>query len=233
MNTRGVSLLLAIVDRGRGDAVCEMAGKAGAHLKVVIQGEGTATSQILSMLGLEQTEKDVCMCALFEGKAGPLLAALAERMQLRRANAGVACLLSLDGVAGQKTLDLLLGKDAQDMTQGEGRAVSAAAPQGEYDLIVTIVDRGFAEDVMDAARQAGAQGGTVVHARGSGIHETERFFGIAIQPEKEIVLILIARDSRHSVMKAVSEKAGLATPGKGIAFSLPVDDVAGITHLMK
>lgn len=99
-----------------------------------------------------------------------------------------------------------------------------------YELIVTIVNRGFTDDVMDAARSQGAGGGTVLHARGSGIHEAEKFFGVSIQPEKEIVLVVVQRARKQAVMQAICTAAGLFTEGRGMSFSLPVDEVAGIVH---
>lgn len=98
-----------------------------------------------------------------------------------------------------------------------------------YELILTIVNRGFADLVMDAAKKAGASGGTIVHARGTGIHEAEKFFGIIVQPEKELVLILAAREEKNSIMTAICTHAELKDVGKGICFSLPVDQVVGLT----
>lgn len=103
----------------------------------------------------------------------------------------------------------------------------------EYDLILTIVNRGFADQVVDAARKAGAHGGTVFYARGTGIHEIEKFFAISIQPEKEVVMIVVKHKETQAIMHAIVEAAGLNTEGKGLAFSLPIADVAGITHLTK
>lgn len=100
----------------------------------------------------------------------------------------------------------------------------------EYDLILTFVNRGFADQVVDAARSAGAQGGTVFYARGTGIHEVEKFFAISIQPEKEVILNLVKHEDTQKVMHAIVDAAGLKTEGKGLAFALPVSDVAGIVH---
>ena len=102
-----------------------------------------------------------------------------------------------------------------------------------FDLIVAIVNRGFSDLVMDAARAAGASGGTILHGRGTGVHEAERFFGVSIQPEKEVVLILTLTEELRKIMAAILEGAGLHTEGKGMAFSLQVDDVSGVVHLMK
>lgn len=108
-----------------------------------------------------------------------------------------------------------------------------SAKQNGYSLIFTVVNRGFSDDVMDAARSAGAHGGTILHARGSGVHEAEKFFGISIQPEKEVVLILVQQQLKQPIMQAICEKAGLNTQGKGLSFAVPVEEVAGIVHLMK
>lgn len=102
----------------------------------------------------------------------------------------------------------------------------------QFDLIITIVNRGFADDVVDAARSAGAEGGTIMYGRGTGVHEHVKFFGITIEPEKEVVLILILSEKKQAVMEAICNKAGLLTPGKGISFSMPVDDAVGIVHLL-
>lgn len=98
----------------------------------------------------------------------------------------------------------------------------------EYDLIIAVVDRGFSDGVMDAAKAAGASGGTVLNARGTGAHEQQKLFGAMIEPEKEMVLILAAHSMRSAIMEAISKKAGLSKEGKGICFSLPVDSVVGI-----
>ena len=101
-----------------------------------------------------------------------------------------------------------------------------------FELIVTIVNRGFSDNVMDAAKAAGARGGTILHARGTGIHEEAKFFGISIQPEKDMVMILVKQPDRDAIMHAISVGAGLNTEGRGLTFSLPVTDVAGIVHMM-
>jgi len=102
----------------------------------------------------------------------------------------------------------------------------------KFDLILTVVNRGFADVVMDAAKSQGAHGGTVLYARGAGIHEAEKFFGISIQPEKEVVLILVKNEQRKLIMQAIYKKAGFDKEGRGLSFSLPVDDVCGIVHMM-
>ena len=102
----------------------------------------------------------------------------------------------------------------------------------EFNLIVTIVDMGFDDLVITAAKNAGAEGATIITARGAGIHETDTFMGVAILPEKEMVLVLVKKSSRKKIMREICKSCGLNDEGKGMCFSLPVDEIGGITHLM-
>lgn len=100
--------------------------------------------------------------------------------------------------------------------------------QNQYEFVLTIVNRGFADQVVDAAKKEGAHGGTILYGRGTGIHEIEKFFSIAIQPEKEIVINVVKREHSDAIMKAIVAAAGLETEGRGLTFSLPIDDIVGL-----
>ena len=102
----------------------------------------------------------------------------------------------------------------------------------KFDLIVTIVSKGFAEEVVEATKKAGAEGGTILNGRGKGIHENAKLFGIPIEPEKEIVLTLIDREKTEKVLEAVYNAVELSKPNKGIAFVLEVEKAVGICHLL-
>ncbi|MDR0886397.1 MAG: P-II family nitrogen regulator [Clostridiales Family XIII bacterium] len=106
---------------------------------------------------------------------------------------------------------------------------SARYGYSEYMAIVTIVENGFADNVITAAREVGATGATILHARGSGIHETEKFMNTQIQPEKDVVIIVVEKDILRKTMSSITQKAGLATPGRGVSFTLPITDIAGFT----
>ena len=94
--------------------------------------------------------------------------------------------------------------------------------ENSFELVVCIVNAGFSQNVMEAARSAGARGGTVLRARGTANPEAEEFFNIAIQPDKEMVMILVPKGIKDDVMQAVYKEEGLATAAQGIVFSLPV-----------
>ena len=100
---------------------------------------------------------------------------------------------------------------------------------GKYELIVAIVNHGFEEEVMSAARAAGARGGTVFNARGTATSDDEvKFLGINLHPHKEIVFILTDSNKKNDIMQAIKDNAGLATPGSGIVFTMPVESVLGV-----
>ena len=100
--------------------------------------------------------------------------------------------------------------------------------ESTYTLIVSIVNKGTTDLVMNAARKAKATGGTITVARGTGNPELAQFYGLAIQPEKEIVFVVAKEEIKDDVMKAIYDEAGLDTPGRGIVFSLPVTDAVGL-----
>lgn len=103
----------------------------------------------------------------------------------------------------------------------------------KYELILCIVNEGYSESVMEAAKAVGATGGTILHARGTANKEAEKFFRITVQPEKEIVMILVPISIKEDVLHALYKAVGLNTPGQGIAFSMPVDNVIGLTDGIK
>ncbi len=98
----------------------------------------------------------------------------------------------------------------------------------QHEVIFCIVNSGYSEAVMDAAKKLGAKGGTVINARGTAGKEAETFFHITVQPEKEIVMILVPKKIKDEVLRALYDEVGLDSAGQGIAFSLPVDSVVGI-----
>jgi nitrogen regulatory protein PII len=99
----------------------------------------------------------------------------------------------------------------------------------EHEVIICIVNAGFSDAVMDAAREFGARGGTVLRARGTASMEAETLFGITVQPEKEMVMILVKSSIKDDILHALYRAVGLNTPGQGIAFSMPVDQVVGLS----
>ncbi len=100
----------------------------------------------------------------------------------------------------------------------------------QFEMVFTIVNSGYTEEVMDAVKACGATGGTILNARGTANTEIEKFFGLSISSEKEIVMIIVPKEIKDAVLHAIYQKVGLGTAGQGIAFTIPVEDVVGITN---
>ena len=97
-----------------------------------------------------------------------------------------------------------------------------------HELIIVIAEHGYTELIMDAARGAGAYGGTVIHAKGTGMEAANKFMGVSLAAEKEVIYIVTKTEQKNPIMKAIMEKAGLNTKAKSVVFSLPVTDTAGL-----
>ena len=98
----------------------------------------------------------------------------------------------------------------------------------KHELIVVILNEGYSDFVMDAARSAGAGGGTVLHAKGTGSRRAEKFFGVSLAEEKDLIYIVAHSDEKAAIMRAISEAAGPGTKAGAICFSLPISSVAGL-----
>ena len=103
----------------------------------------------------------------------------------------------------------------------------------DHEVIFAIVNSGYAEDVMDVAREQGVRGGTILNARGVVNEDAAAFFGITLHQDKEILMMVVEKDIRAKVLKAIYQEMGMAKKAKGIAFSLPVSDVAGLAPAMQ
>ena len=220
-----LSLLVTIVDRDKGDAVTGLLDMEGAHRHTVALGHGTAHKGILSVLGLKDTAKDVVFTFLPSAVAASALRRLFYALDMDRPGKGIAFVLPV-GSIGASALQHLLG-DTHTISPKEEQT---AMEHPTHELVIAIINKGYSEVVMDAARPAGAGGGTIIHARGAAPQEASHFFGITIQPEKEMVLIVVDKEHKIPVMQAISKAAGLQTEGHGIVFSMPVTELMGIAR---
>lgn len=231
MQNATLSILLTIVDRGKGEAVTHLLEQEGVTAHFITLGNGTAHQDLLSLLGLRDTAKDIVVSFLPTARAKRAMHRLSYALEIDLPGKGIAFTVPMGSVGGPRTLNYLMGGEIPASSEEERRPMQSE--ETKNDLVIAIVNRGFTDLVMDAARPAGARGGTVVHARGAGAQEASQFFNITIQPEKEMVLILVEHESRIPVMQAISRGAGLNTEGRGIVFSLPVTDVMGLSHTLE
>ena len=187
--------------------------------RFLVHGHGSADSQMLDYLGLGDNKKITAFSFVADNKVMKLYEIFNNKLSLTEAGKGIAFTIPLTGASG--TAFALNGtKPEQEGTTEMNEA--------KYELIVTIVNRGGFEAVKEAAKEAGARGGTLLHGLGLGGEEAAKFLGISIQPEKDIVLIVVGKNDREQVMQKILDTAGILTENRGICFSLPVDSALGL-----
>ena len=184
-----------------------------------LDADGTTNSKTLSLLGIERTEKTVFLSVVSGLLAKKLMKGLSRELYIDLPDRGIAVACPLVSVGGAATLSALTSgtineKDENDMNT-------------ERELIVVITNRNTTDLVMDAAREGGARGGTVLHAKGTADKGSTTFFGVSLAEEKEVILIVAGDADRNNIMRSIMQKAGADTPAGALAFSLPVSHVAG------
>lgn len=112
--------------------------------------------------------------------------------------------------------------------QAERAEGSGTMPGPAYEMIIAVANQGYIEPIMEAARSAGAGGGTVIHAKGTGMEGMGKFFGVSLAAEKEMIFIVAKREQKQAIMRAIMEKAGMESKARTFLFSVPVDEVAGL-----
>ena len=187
-----------------------------------LDADGTTNSVTLSLLGIERTEKTVFLSVVSGILCKKLMKGLSRELYIDLPDRGIAVACPLVSVGGAATLSALTSgtineKDENDMNT-------------ERELIVVITNRNTTELVMDAAREGGARGGTVLHAKGTADKGSTTFFGVSLAEEKEVILIVAKGDDRNSIMRSIMQKAGAGTTAGALAFSLPVSHVAGLAN---
>lgn len=189
-------------------------------------GQGTASSEMMDMLGLSGVDKSILMCMLPKVLADELLRRLRRELKLGLVNTGVAFTVPISGASGRmvRLIELLNDKNSGELAERNETEMA----ESDYSMILAIVNQGYSEDVMNAARPVGASGGTAIHSRRVGSEVSLRFWGITIQPEREIVVIIAQKKEKLAIMKAIGEKCGMQSDAHGIVLSLPVDAVAGM-----
>ena len=183
---------------------------------------GTAHIKTLNILGIEKTEKTMMFATVTASTMKKLCRRLTTQMKIDLPDRGVAMAVPLSGVGGMRTFEYFTAgqEHAPEMEEKEMKNESA------HDLIVAIYQKGYTDLVMDAAREAGARGGTTIRAKGTGAG-AEKFFGLTLAEEKEIVFIVSNNENKKDIMKAIMQKAGVDTKAHALVFSLPVSETAG------
>ncbi|MDF2511626.1 MAG: hypothetical protein K0S04_1492 [Herbinix sp.] len=211
-----IELICVIVNYGMGSKMLKSAKHHGIHGGTISLAKGTINSRILDYIGLSDVRKEILYMVADKQTANQALDKLNEEYKFCKPNHGIAFTTSISAAVGMSCYKC----DQLDKERGEEATM--------YKVITVIVDKGKAEDVVDAAMKAGSKGGTIMNGRGSGIHETSKLFSMDIEPEKEIVIILSETAMTEAIVTSIRQDLKMDEPGKGIIYIQDVNKTYGI-----
>ncbi len=217
-------LLIIIGSQKIGAKAEQLLTASGVPVQYHIIAKGTASGEFADLIGLGGVDKSVIVSVLPKFAARNMLSKMHDKLYLGAPGTGVAFTVSLSGASARVIQHL---NTFENKTEIKERNENDKM-DNKFTMIMAFVNQGFSEEVMAAARPAGAGGGTVFHSRRVGEGDTHQFKGIAVQPEREIVLILAKKENKVAIMKAICEKCGSQSEAQGTVVSLPVDEVEGL-----
>ena len=219
-----VELVVSVVDVAQSEKVLRLYRDTHVLVDFVCMAHGTARTEMLDLLGIGETAKAIVICLTDQARARLLLEKLGHELQMRYPGRGIAFTVPINGI-GVRWHRLLTESDVE-----KEEAESMNKPERTYglDAVVVVMERGYTNVAMDAARKAGARGGTVIAARGIAEDEVKRFFGIEIQAEKEIVFLIVRSEERQAIMTALMKAVGMNTRSHGLVLSVPLSSAIGL-----
>ena len=214
--------MMTITSRDMLPKFLEAFDKNNLPIGFVSLGYGTAKDYILDMLGLVRSEKAVGLTVVTGAGWEEAKWYLRKRMYIDVPDTGISFIIPMSSIGGKRELAFLTA--GQNYRKGEESVMKDTT----MELLVVVSNQGHNDLVMDAARGAGAYGGTVIHARGTGMNQAELFFGVSLASEKDLTFIVTKKNQRNAIMSAIMKEAGMDTPAQSIVFSLPVTDAVGL-----
>jgi len=199
------------------DRICQ---ELSLPLAVSMIGHGTAEKGILDFLGITSRERRVEICVATFDKTQKLIHALKRHLYIDIPGNGVVMSIPVRSIGGEKFVAYL---------SEEEKSTYVPMEQYPYELIVVLTNEGFTDMVMSAAREGGATGGTVLHGKGTGYGQVEKFFSVSLAKEKEVILIVTKAEQKAAVMRSVIRNAGPSSKAGALVFSLPVKDAVGFS----
>ncbi len=210
----GYKLLISIVPHDSGELITNAAKSAGAGGGTITMGRGTASNGVLQLLGLGDTSKDIVYIIIKENLKEAVYNEIIKASE-KKSHFGVIFTLNTPDFIRAGHLD-----EKSDRAEGE----ETMKNEKNYQMINIIVNKGYAEDAMAAARKAGAGGGTIIGARGTAKEGDAAFFGMKIVPEKEMLMILVPAEKKNDIVSAITELPCFAEAGSGIIFCNEAQD---------
>lgn len=214
-----MNYVISICDPKAAPKLTEICSELGLKIAVSLHGKGTAVRSMLDILGIEDNEKRVILTIANRKKTKEFIREQKRRLFIGVPGHGVAVAVPIKSIGGGKTVAFLNGE----------QQIAKYTPELNYayELITVIANEGRSDLVMNAARSAGAKGGTVLHGKNTGAKDSEKFYNISISGEKEVILIVAEAAQKSEIMRSILKNAGPDSEAGAIVFSMPVSEVAG------
>lgn len=227
-NNFSMRLLVLICAPKPANKAAKLFHQGAIPVQYKLNGEGTASSEIMDMLGLGSSDKSILISTLPKQFADIMLLKLRRELKLGMQNTGIAFTVPVSGASGSilRMLHQLHEKNIPN-----NRKDDSTLTENKYSLIAAIINRGYSGEVMDVARNAGARGGTIINSRRIGTEEAASFWGLNVLDEKEILLIISTNDNKKKIMTEISEKCGINSDANGLVISMPVENVIGLNNI--
>ena len=224
-NPERVKALVAITQRGHGKALVQLMSKKGVGYNMTCRGLGTASSEMMDILGLGSIDKDIVISFGKQSAVEEVVREFSDSLSPVRTGRGIMMLISPDAVGSLIATILTRVKSEATAASSSGDREGADIMKNEHrhSLILIAVNQGYTDQVMQTARKAGATGGTIIKARLAADELSETFRGISFDSEKEIVVILAPDSIKENLMNDVNSEHGLRTEAQGVICSVPVD----------
>ena len=221
----GLYMMVTITNRKHIPAFAKVYTENQVEVGTVSLGMGTASSSILDYMGLEDDEKGISFHFVTAPVWKKVKKSLQNQLRIDVPGTGIVFVIPMSSIGGKRQLEFLV--QGQEFVREE----ESILKDTRHELIVAIANYGYNTQVMKAAEEGGATGGTVLHGKGIGMKRAEQFLGVSLVSEKELVLIVAKAEQKNAIMQAIMEKAGITSKAGTIVFSLPVTDTAGLRIL--
>lgn len=215
-----IKLLFAILSDDKDKQMKSILNKNNISVQCVTHGVGTASPSLLDYFGLAETKKSVYFSIIPDYLSEKIFNQINMEFNIELPGTGIVFTVPIS--SSNKYLSTIFEKNKKI------EEINVMNNKDKYHLIVTIVLEGHLEQVMNAAKKAGATGGTVIRGRGLGNKEAVKFLGFELEPERDVVLNIVEEKIRKEVMEEITKAVGIKTKGKGICVSLPIDSAIGI-----
>lgn len=214
-----IVMTLSIIGRGKAKRYVEMMDRHGIKFHMQTVGFGTAPSEMMDILGLGTNNKDVIFSLAPKSAVSAWAAEYGKKVDAGYSYGGLVMILSLSAV-NRIAAEILNRHPIPDAAKGENASMKS---EYKHNLILISVNEGFADKVMQVARQVGATGGTVIRARSSGSEQMDQIMDAVVSEEKEIITILSPENVGEAIMEAVNREFGLHTKAAGVVCAVPVE----------